>query len=176
MARDWCWGICLLACLIGLGCSREKAPEATASPASEGTAWWKTEASPGQGGKQGRLAGEPLPGWKALPPLRPELAAKGQEIFTAKGCVSCHSFGKGPVVGPDLLGLSRRIGPEWVKRFISDPTAMLESDARAKEMLAKYLVKMPNLNLKPEEIRALLDYFRQQDAEASRGTAARAGK
>jgi hypothetical protein len=50
---------------------------------------------------------------------------------------------------------------------MADPGPMLESDPRAKDMLATYLVKMPNLHLAPDQIAALKDYFRQQDAQVA---------
>jgi hypothetical protein len=66
-------------------------------------------------------------------------------------------------VGPDLKGLTSRVEPEWSTAFMKDPAPMLESDPHAKEMLAKYLVKMPNLSLSPDQLAALTEYLREQD-------------
>lgn len=147
-------------------------PTATAA----GTAWWKEEGATASHGATTSLAGAPLAGWQALPPVVPALAAQGSTLFTTKGCVSCHSIGKGRIVGPDLLGVTHRAEPSWLEAFITDPPGMLERDARAKELLAIYLVKMPKVALSQPEIRALLEYFRAQDETAARGATTPTGK
>lgn len=178
MPRIGLLGLCMMACLLLGGCAKEKPSQTTASPAPlpEGTAWWKTEAPPGATASLTTVSGPALAGWTKMPAVVPALATQGQEVFKSKGCVSCHTIGKGPVVGPDLLGLTRRVEPEWVAQFISNAPAMLESDPHAKELLAKYLVKMPNLNLTKDQVRALQEFFRQQDEAAALGKFVPIGK
>ena len=79
-------------------------------------------------------------------------ADRGRRLFVAKGCVTCHVHGdvKGSgvlAVGPDLTG--RRLAPEYLQRFLADP-AMIGSANQ-----------MPNLNLKPAEIAALIAFLDQ---------------
>ncbi|GEM_PF-819126 len=155
--------------VVLLGCSEQQAPSGEAAAPKEGTAWWKTDGQVQAVGGTGGPAGEPLPGWGKLPAIDPALAASGKALYDAKGCNACHSIGKGQVVGPDLLGLTHRAEPDWVKRFIKDPTPMFESDARAKELLGQFLVKMPSLGLTDDEVGALVDYLRSEDATLAAG-------
>ena len=154
--------------LMGAGCHKEQANQAgnaaSPAPAAETTAWWKTDGQTSQA-KTVQLTGEPLPGWQKYAPMEKGLTAKGKEIFDNQ-CGSCHTFGKGGAAGPDLLGLTRRNTPEWTAKFIADPGPMVKSDPRAMEMLAKYLVEMPNLGLQPDDLEALNAYFYQEDDAA----------
>jgi cytochrome c551/c552 len=153
-------------CLMGCATAGEPAATDAAKPQKEATAWWKNE---GMGTAAANAAAEQAPakaGWAKLAAVDSGLAAKGEKLFDNKGCVSCHTIGKGAVVGPDLKGLTARVEPEWLEKWLQNPDPMLESDPYAKEMLVKYLVKMPNLNLTPDEIKALTEYMRQQDAAA----------
>ena len=167
-------GVFVLICgLLGAGCDKEQAKPAQTNaaapaPAPEATAWWKTEGqTTGQTGAA-KLTGEPLPGWKKYAPVNQALAAKGEVIFTSE-CASCHTFGKGGAAGPDLQGLTHLDTPDWVAKFVADPTPMVKSDPHAKELMAKYLVEMPNMNLKPEELEALNAFFYKQDDTAVHG-------
>ncbi len=158
-----------LALLMSLaGCDGQQGAKtadgsAPASPA-EYTSWWKS----GEAAATGATAQAPaLAGWAKLGAIQPALAKQGQEQFASK-CAACHSIGHGQVVGPDLKGLTGRVEPEWATAFMKDPAPLLETDAHAKDMLAKYLVKMPNLQLTPDQLAALTEYLRQQDQLAAK--------
>ena len=87
--------------------------------------------------------------------VRPAVAMSqpdlGKRLFVAKGCVTCHTHaavGSGRVeVGPNLT--DNRLPAEYLRRFLADPSVKTNwrSDAR-----------MPNLNLKPAEIKALIAF------------------
>lgn len=142
------------------GCDHQRGADAsagaTASP-GEYTAWWKGE---GDASAANAAAAPAKAGWAKLGPVKADLAKQGAELFAAK-CASCHSIGRGQVVGPDLKGLDTRVEPDWAKAFMKDPAPMLESDPHAKEMLAKYLVKMPNLQLTDAQLDALTEFLRK---------------
>lgn len=73
------------------------------------------------------------------------------ELFAAK-CASCHTVGKGNRVGPDLKGAVERRGRPWVERFVAAPSAMLDSDSQARELLKQFAgVRMPDLGLTAEQ-------------------------
>jgi mono/diheme cytochrome c family protein len=79
-------------------------------------------------------------------------ADRGRRLFVAKGCVTCHVHGdvsgSGVVaVGPDLTG--RRLAPEYLQRFLADPSMIGSAN------------QMPNLNLKQPEIAALIAFLDQ---------------
>ncbi|HVY55855.1 MAG TPA: c-type cytochrome, partial [Thermodesulfobacteriota bacterium] len=43
---------------------------------------------------------------------------KGENLFKNKGCVACHSIGKGKITGPDLLGVTKRRDKEWITKWL----------------------------------------------------------
>jgi len=88
-----------------------------------------------------------------------------EELFAEK-CGSCHSIGKGDRVGPDLKGAHERRDREWLVKFVSAPSKMLDSDATAKELLKKYKnVRMPDLGLQPDQVEALADLIARCSVE-----------
>jgi nitrite reductase (NO-forming) len=87
--------------------------------------------------------------------------AKGQEMFTAKGCVACHKVGGGKLVGPDLQGVFTRRDQTWVAKMILRPDLMLAQDAEAKKLLTQYFVPMPNQQVDPKsELPLILAYLK----------------
>ena len=91
-------------------------------------------------------------------------AEQGKKLFQERGCVACHSIGKGKITGPDLLGVTKRRDEEWLKKWLKSPDTMIMTDPIAKEMLGVYMVPMPNLGLNDEEIDVLIDYFEYEDS------------
>ena len=47
--------------------------------------------------------------------------------FFHRNCKSCHTIGGGRLVGPDLKDVTKRKDAEWLKRFVQNPKAMLDS-------------------------------------------------
>ncbi len=95
--------------------------------------------------------------------INPEMAKKGAEIFKLK-CSACHALDK-RVVGPPLDGVTQRVRPEWIMNMILNPQEMLQKDSLAQALLGQYYVPMTPQNLTREEARAVLEFFRQNDAE-----------
>lgn len=92
-----------------------------------------------------------------------ELAKSGKKLWTAKGCMGCHTIGKGKLAAPDLDGLYERREAEWVKRWLKEPEPMYETDDAVKAMLKEWNgLKMPNLKLTDAEIDALMHYIGEQ--------------
>ena len=89
---------------------------------------------------------------------------KGKKLFQEKGCVACHSIGKGKITGPDLLGVTQRRDEEWLRKWLKSPDTMVYSDPIAKEMLKEYLVPMPNQGLTDEDVELLIEYFEFEDS------------
>lgn len=97
------------------------------------------------------------------------LAKKGKSLWTAKGCMGCHTIGRGPVAGPDLAGVLDRRSADWVRRFVKDPNAMFDTDSTAQALLRQFNnTKMPNLKLTDAEIDALLHYIAQESQKRSK--------
>jgi mono/diheme cytochrome c family protein len=96
----------------------------------------------------------PAPGAPAAPTVSPaQLAARGQALFSAKGCAQCHHHaavpGSGSFSGSDVPDLTRRtLGADYLRSWLANPAAVRPNTA------------MPNLNLKPGEIEALVAFLR----------------
>ena len=53
-------------------------------------------------------------------------AEEATEFFQQK-CKACHTIGGGQLVGPDLKDVTQRKDEDWLKRFMMNPSAMIES-------------------------------------------------
>ncbi len=93
----------------------------------------------------------------------------GQQLFQQKGCVACHTIGKGVLVGPDLKGVTAKEPRAWLEQWISAPDAMVaKKDPTAVSLLLQFHnMQMPNLGLSSSNVDAIIDYL----AAASSGTA-----
>jgi cytochrome c1 len=86
-------------------------------------------------------------------PAAPAHGAVGQALFTAKGCATCHLNRRAAVapgdccggVGPDLSTYTN--DPAFLRRWLTNPAAV------------KPGTQMPNLNLAPTEIEALIAFL-----------------
>jgi len=85
---------------------------------------------------------------------------RGRRLFVAKGCVTCHLHGdvsgSGVVaVGPELT--NRRLAPEYLQRFLADPSITGNTN------------RMPNLDLKQAEIGALIAFLNKTEGQTGAG-------
>lgn len=94
-------------------------------------------------------------------------AAHAQDAATTftQRCASCHSIGEGARVGPDLAGAHERRSRDWLTRFITAPSSMLDSDTDAQALLGQFNgVRMPDLGLDEATVTGLVDYIEQCSA------------
>jgi mono/diheme cytochrome c family protein len=100
--------------------------------------------------------------WAGLPAVASAAddAASGQQLFQ-KNCVACHTVGKGPLVGPDLKGVTARRPREWLEQWIAAPDAVLaKKDPYATGLLHQFHdMPMPNLGLSASDVSAILAYL-----------------
>lgn len=108
----------------------------------------------------------------ALPVTEPqgapdaELAARGEELFTTRGCVACHYVGREQrLVGPDLAGVPERRDFGWFYHMVTNPDSMVRNDPTAKELFAEYMTPMTDMNVQDEEVVALWEYLRRETAD-----------
>jgi mono/diheme cytochrome c family protein len=87
-------------------------------------------------------------------------APEPSTLFKTK-CSSCHTFGKGDHVGPDLKGVTQRHSREWLIAWIrSSETQIRRGDPAAEALFRKYRQqRMPDHDLSDAQIAALLDYL-----------------
>lgn len=94
-------------------------------------------------------------------------SAAGQVTFEEK-CVACHTTGGDRLVGPGLAGVSDRRDHDWVISFITNPDGMIAGgDSIATDLLAEYLVPMPNFGLTQAEAEAILAYLETADSSTT---------
>jgi mono/diheme cytochrome c family protein len=86
----------------------------------------------------------------------------------ARKCSSCHTFGRGVLVGPDLKGVTERHSREWLTAWIaSSETVIRSGDPAAVALFAKFKSqRMPDQGLTPGELTALIDYLAAAGPEA----------
>ncbi|MGB5818944.1 MAG: c-type cytochrome [Saonia sp.] len=93
-----------------------------------------------------------------------QMAATGAELFKTN-CTACHRTHK-KFIGPPPVNILERRSPEWIMNMILDPERMVKEDPLAKELLVEHNGSpMANQNLKEEEARAILEYFRTLENE-----------
>jgi len=72
----------------------------------------------------------------------PHSIRRGQYYYDLY-CSSCHSLNN-QSIGPALAGITGKEGTEWLKSFIRDAPALIDSgDKRAKALFASYRQYMP---------------------------------
>ena len=98
-----------------------------------------------------------------LMPIDKEMVSAGEKIFESK-CASCHKLDE-RYVGPAQRNVLQRLTPEFVMNMILNPEENLEKHPHTKQMLAQYMQKMTNQNIKLEDARKLLEYFRFLDEQ-----------
>jgi len=99
-------------------------------------------------------------------PVDGALAEVGEGLFKTKTCSTCHGFGV-RITGPDLKGVTQRRSATWMEQQMRQPEVMTKTDPIARQLLGQYAVQMPNLMLKPEEIKALIEFLKHKDKELS---------
>ena len=94
-------------------------------------------------------------------------AVAGKLAFESK-CLACHSIGGGDKLGPSLLGVTQRHDDVWLTRWLKSPEEMMKSDPKAKALLDKWKIPMPNQGLSDEQIKQYLAYFKWADANVKK--------
>src|SRR4051812_42754420 len=88
------------------------------------------------------------------------IAADPSTTFARK-CSSCHTFGRGVLVGPDLKGATDRHNRQWLTAWITSSETLIKTgDPAATALFARFKSqRMPDQGLTPSELSALIDYL-----------------
>lgn len=94
-------------------------------------------------------------------------AARGEIAFNEGGCSGCHVIGK-VSSGPDLTGVIDRHenGEQWVADFIKNPQHLYK-DPYVSAMIDYFNLRMPNQNMKDNEIKDIVEYLKWVDKNAN---------
>jgi mono/diheme cytochrome c family protein len=117
---------------------------------------WTVTINSGFMNNKATLAPIPAIAAGATPPKPAIVADRGERLFIAKGCVTCHVHGEvagsGLVpVGPNLT--PKRYQPDFLAKFLADPS--IARTPGAKEI-------MPKLELKPIEVVAITAFLNNE--------------
>lgn len=95
-----------------------------------------------------------------------EKARLGEEAYLRGGCNGCHVIGQ-VSSGPDLTGalLRHENGEKFLYNFILDP-AKYYNDPYMDAMIKTFNLRMPNQNMKPEEVKNIIEYMKWIDENA----------
>jgi protein SCO1 len=89
----------------------------------------------------------------------------GQDLFQNR-CASCHTLGKGFLLGPDLKAVTLRRERSWLYRYIGAPDKMRDNkDPIALELAKSNTLVMPNLGLDEIEISELIAYLESRSGQ-----------
>jgi cytochrome c len=97
-------------------------------------------------------------------PLNEEWVKRGEAIYDMK-CSACHKLTDQRVVGPGFQDVTNRRKPEWIMNMITNVDVMLAQDPTAQKLLEECMTRMPNQNIKPDDARKLLEFFRKNDVD-----------
>lgn len=88
-------------------------------------------------------------------------AQDGEKLFKGN-CASCHSIGKGKVVGPDLKGVNDKRDEKWLMSWIRGSQKMIkDGDTLATRLYNENnKVMMPDAVLNEDEIKTVLAYIK----------------
>jgi mono/diheme cytochrome c family protein len=105
----------------------------------------------------------------------PAHAAVNPAALFAKKCTSCHTYGQGDKVGPDLKGVTTRRSLTWLTAWIRSSERLIKSgDPMAAALFQKYKgERMPDQNFTAEELDALLGYIAAAGPETIDGPRSR---
>jgi mono/diheme cytochrome c family protein len=87
------------------------------------------------------------------------VVAAGKALFE-KNCSSCHSF-EHDDIGPALGGITKHIPIDWIKKFIANPAAIMQSnDTLAAQLRKKYQAVMPSFpQFSDSELNSIIAYM-----------------
>jgi len=105
-----------------------------------------------------------------------ELAIQsGMELFN-QHCASCHNFMENEV-GPNLSGVTSQVDKDWLKDFIRDPKAAINSgDTRAVSLFEKYNLYMPSFPMMDDDdLENLLGFINKFSEAEKRNKSTRTG-
>lgn len=94
----------------------------------------------------------------------------GEQLFKAN-CASCHTVGKGKLVGPDLRDVQNRYEKSWILKWVkSSQTLVKAGDTQAVKLFNdNNKIPMPDQALSEDQIGSILNFIVSKSADISSG-------
>ncbi len=101
----------------------------------------------------------------------------GAEVFK-KNCAACHTVGGGDLVGPDLNGITSLRSNEWLEKWILSSQDLVNSgDKEAVAIFEEFnSIPMPDQNLSSEELKAVIQYMKENSTSGGEVTTTKTPK
>jgi len=103
-------------------------------------------------------------------PLMPVLAQKTGEATFKESCSSCHTIGRGKLVGPDLANVEQRRPVDWILKFVKSSQTVIHSGDKYADSLFKAFNQMPmpdHPTFTDDQIKGILAYITEQSSAPS---------
>lgn len=94
----------------------------------------------------------------------------GEQLFKTN-CASCHTVGKGKLVGPDLQDVQNRHEKAWILKWVkSSQTLVKAGDAQAVKLFNdNNKIPMPDHALSEDQISSILGFIVSRSADIASG-------
>ena len=152
-----------LAACSGEGTGPAPAPSPAVAPATPAPAPVAAPAEVGPDGPSAIAIPADIPKTSAELPMDEATLARGEAVYTAKGCAACHQFGS-KLVGPDLVGVGDRRTPPWIARMIARPEIMIKDDPVARKLYGEMMTPMANQGVAEADLLPLIAYISHKGA------------
>ncbi len=106
-------------------------------------------------------------------PLIPVLAQKNGEATFKESCSSCHTIGRGKLVGPDLANVEKTRSVDWILKFVkSSQTVIHSGDKYADSLFKAYnqMIMPDHPTFTDDQIKGILAYITAQSSAPTTAT------
>lgn len=107
-------------------------------------------------------------------PVISVVAQQGGEATFKESCASCHTIGRGKLVGPDLANVQDRRPEGWIKEFVKSSQTVIKSGDKYADSLFKAFNQMPmpdHPNMTDAQIDGIMAYISEKSSAPSSATA-----
>lgn len=107
-------------------------------------------------------------------PLISVLAQKSGEATFKESCSSCHTIGKGKLVGPDLANVEKTRSVDWILKFVkSSQTVIHSGDKYADSLFKTYnqMIMPDHPDMTDDQIKGILAYISEKSSAPATATA-----
>ena len=109
-----------------------------------------------------------------LLPFIPVLAQKTGEATFKESCSSCHTIGRGKLVGPDLANVEKIRSVDWILKFVkSSQTVIHSGDKYADSLFKAYnqMIMPDHPDMTDDQIKGILAYISEKSSAPEASTA-----